>query len=126
MTHADDAVRAERDAAWDNSTAPRLAMGSNASWNAQAGFSKPANAGKIDAYQMKKNQLTSNVLEQTDYSQFAPMTKNRIDMDNLGHKKDGPIGSPNKKVNRELTSGSGNWLDTDTKGQIGKDYSNYN
>ena len=55
LTHADDSVRAERDAAWDNSTAPRLAMGSNASWNAQAGFSKPANAGKIDAYQMKKN-----------------------------------------------------------------------
>jgi len=126
LTHADDDLRGARDAAWDNSTAPRLAMGSNASWNAQAGFSKPANAGKVDAYQMRKNQLSSNVLEQTDYSQFAPMTKKAVDMNNLGHKPDGPHGSPHKKVNRELESASGNWLNTDTKGQINKDYSNYN
>jgi hypothetical protein len=118
-------MRAARDAAWDNSTAPRLAMGSNASWNAQAGFSKPANAGKIDAYQMRKNQLTSNVLEQTDYSQYAPMTKKAIDMNNLGHKTDKPMTTPNKRVNKELESASGNWLNTDTKGQIGKDYANY-
>lgn len=127
LTHADDDMRAARDAAWDNSTAPRLAMGSNASWNAQAGFSKPANAGKVDAYQMRKNQLTSNVLEQTDYSQFTPMTKKAVDMNNLGHKPDGPLGSPKKKAqNKDLGSASGNWLNTDTKGQISKDYSNYN
>lgn len=127
LTHADDSTRAARDAAWDNTNAPRLAMGSNASWNAQAGFSKPTNAGKIDAYQMRKNQLTSNVLEQTDYSQFAPMTKNKIDMNNLNHKGTDKLpGSPNKKVNRELESASGNWLNTDTKGQIKKDYSQYN
>ena len=125
LTHADDDMRAARDAAWDNSTAPRLAMGSNASWNAQAGFSKPANAGKIDAYQMRKNQLTSNVLEQTDYSQYAPMTKKAIDMNNLGHKGDRPVGSPNKKVNKELESASGNWLNTDTRGQISKNYDDY-
>merc|ERR1719454_1814373 len=76
---------------------------------------------------MRKNQLTSNVLEQTDYSQYAPMTKKAVDMNNLGHKPDGPpTGSPHKKVNRELGSASGNWLNTDTKGQISKDYSNYN
>lgn len=101
-------------------------MGSNASWNAQAGYSKPTNSGKIDAYQMKKNQLTSNVLEQTDYSHFTPMTKKSIDMNNYNHKPDGPNGSPNKKVNKELESASGNWLNTDTKGQIRKDYTNYN
>ena len=65
---------------------------------------------------MKKNQLTSNVLEQTDYSQFAPMTKKTIDMDNYNHKSDGPNGSPNKKVNKGLESASGNWLNTDVKG----------
>ena len=101
-------------------------MGSNASWNAQAGFSKPHNTGKVDAYQMKKNQLTSNVLEQTDYSQFAPMTKKSVDMNNYNHKPDGPHGSPNKKVQKELESASGNWLNTDTKGQIRKDYTDYN
>jgi hypothetical protein len=127
LTHADDDMRATRDAAWDNTNAPRIAMGSNASWNAQAGFSKPANAGKIDAYQMKKNQLTSNVLEQTDYSQYTPMTKKSIDMNNFNHKgTDKPPGSPNKKINREIGSASGNWLNTDTKGQISKDYTNYN
>lgn len=75
---------------------------------------------------MKKNQLTSNVLEQTDYSHFTPMTKKSIDMNNYNHKPDGPNGSPNKKVSKELESASGNWLNTDTKGQIRKDYSNYN
>lgn len=55
------------------------------------------------------------------------MTKKAVDMNNLGHKPDGPpTGSPHKKVNRELGSASGNWLNTDTKGQISKDYSNYN
>ena len=101
-------------------------MGSNASWNAQAGFSKPQNTGKVDAYQMKKNQLTSNVLEQTDYSQYMPMTKKSIDMNNYNHKPDGPHGSPHKKVQKELESASGNWLNTDTKGQIRKDYTDYN
>jgi hypothetical protein len=43
-------MREERNAAWDNTNATRLNMGSNASWNAQAGFSKPVNAGKVDAY----------------------------------------------------------------------------
>ncbi|MEC8142305.1 MAG: hypothetical protein VX071_02305, partial [Candidatus Thermoplasmatota archaeon] len=126
LTHADDDMRAARDAAWDNTNAPREAMGSNASWNAQAGFSKPVNAGKVDAYQMKKNQLTSNVLEQTDYSQYAPMTKKAVDMNNYNHRPDGPTGSPKKKPSKELGSASGNWLNTDTKGQISKDYSNYN
>ena len=63
LTHADDSVREARNAAWDNSNAPRAAMGSNASWNNQSGYSKPVNAGKVDAYQMRKNQLASNVLD---------------------------------------------------------------
>ena len=79
-------------------------MGSNASWNAQAGYSKPTNSGKIDAYQMKKNQLTSNVLEQTDYSHFTPMTKKSIDMNNYNPKTDDQNGSTNKKVKTKLES----------------------
>lgn len=54
------------------------------------------------------------------------MTKKSVDMNNYNHKPDGPNGSPNKKVQKELESASGNWLNTDTKGQIRKDYSNYN
>ena len=46
-------------------------------------------------------------------------------MNNYNHRPDGPTGSPKKKVGT-LGSASGNWLSTDTKGQIGKDYSNYN
>ena len=54
------------------------------------------------------------------------MTKKSIDMNNLNHRSDKPVGSPNKKVNKELESASGNWLNTDTRGQINKDHSNYN
>lgn len=54
------------------------------------------------------------------------MSKKSVDMNNFNHKPDGPNGSPKKKINKELESASGNWLNTDTKGQINKDYSNYN
>ena len=37
-------------------------MASNAGWNAQDGMAKPINAGKVDAYQMRKNQLQSSTL----------------------------------------------------------------
>ena len=101
-------------------------MASNASWNSQNGYQKPINAGKIDAYRMKQNQLTSGVLEQTDYSNYAPLSKNKVDMNNLYAKPDQPSGSPRKKVaNPDLGFATGNWTNTDTKGQIKKDYSNY-
>lgn len=74
---------------------------------------------------MKKNQLTSSVLEQTDYSGMAPMQKKQVDMNNIMHRPEAR-GTPNKKINKEISSASGNWLVTDTKGQIGKDGSNYN
>lgn len=43
-------------------------MASNASWNNQNGYAKPQNTGKVDAYARRQDQLSSNVLEQTDYS----------------------------------------------------------
>jgi len=46
-------------------------------------------------------------------------------MNNIMHRPEAR-GTPNKKINKEISSASGNWLVTDTKGQIGKDGSNYN
>ena len=54
------------------------------------------------------------------------MTKKTIDMNNYNHKPDGPVGSPNKKIRSDIGSASGNWINTDTKGQIKKDYTDYN
>ena len=62
-------------------TNTRSGMASNAGWANSS--TKVINAGKVDAYTMRKNQLTSNVLEQTDYSGMAPMTKKTIDMNNI-------------------------------------------
>tara|TARA_B110000305_G_scaffold237018_1_gene299505 strand:+ start:1013 stop:1159 length:147 start_codon:yes stop_codon:yes gene_type:complete len=48
-------------------------MASNASWNNQNGFAKPVNTGsKVDPYARRQDQLSSNVLEQTDYSAYKP------------------------------------------------------
>ena len=47
-------------------------------------------------------------------------------MNNYNHKPDGPVGSPNKKIRSDIGSASGNWINTDTKGQIKKDYTDYN
>ena len=59
-----------------NKTQEKAPMASNSAWNAQGGYKKPQNSGKSDPYKMRQNQLASNgVLEQTDYSNFAPLQK---------------------------------------------------
>lgn len=47
-------------------------------WSSQDNMKKTTNAGGVDAYRQKQNQLLSNVLEQTDYSAFEPMSKKQI------------------------------------------------
>ena len=37
----------------------RIASGTNAGWSAQTGLQKPINAGKVDAYRLRQNQLNS-------------------------------------------------------------------
>ena len=78
---------------------------------------------KQDAYSLRQHELESNVLEQTDYSAYKPVSKKRVDMDNVGHKLDGPpTGSPQKKPNKGLMSSSSNWLNTtDMKRQSQKE-----
>jgi hypothetical protein len=61
----------------------RIASASNAGWNAATGYSKPVNTGNVDAYKMRQNQLASSALEQTDYSQYAPINKKKVDVDNV-------------------------------------------
>lgn len=85
LTHQDSKVREERNAQFHND-GKRLGMASNSAWNAQGGFSHPVNAGKVDPYRMKQNQLHSGVLEQTDYSGFEPMRKKQLDMNNIDAK----------------------------------------
>jgi hypothetical protein len=88
-------------------------MASNAGWNAQNGFAKPNNSVKQDAYMLKQRELESNVLEQTDYSEFKPLNKRKADINNFGHKVDGPpMGSPQKRPNKGLISSQSNWLNT--------------
>jgi len=57
-------------------------MASNASWNNQNGFAKPQNTGSVDPYARRQDQLSSNVLEQTDYSNFKPNKKKQEDLNN--------------------------------------------
>lgn len=73
---------------------------------------------------MRQNQLTSNgVLEQTDYSNFAPIAKKQVDMNNFG-KEMKITESPNKKAHRDLHGVNHDWQ-YNNKEQIKKDYSNY-
>ena len=69
---------------------------------------------------MRQQQLESNVLHQTDYSEFKPISKKRVDLDNYNHTPDGPPqGSPAKKPNKGISSASNNWLNhTDNKKQL--------
>ena len=112
LTHADDDFRKERDAGFNTENCARIASGTNAGWSAQTGLQKPINAGKVDAYRLRQNQLNSQVLEQTDYTHFAPMQKKQIDMDNFHHQTDKRTGPANKKRNNELSATGGNWQTT--------------
>ena len=95
-------------------------MASNAGWNDQNGLAKPQNSGKPNAFKMRQEQLESNVLHQTDYSEHKPVSKKKVDMNNYGHTPDGPIGgSPAKRQNKEISSMNNNWLNhTDNKRQL--------
>lgn len=76
---------------------------------------------------MKQSQLESQVLEKTDYSKYAPSSKVMPDPNQPEDHEPVPKRSPKKKVlAKELAYANGNWTNTDTKGQIIKDYSNYN
>lgn len=62
------------------------------------------------------------MLEQTDYSEYKPLNKRKADLNNIGHKVDGPpMGSPQKRPNKGLVSSQSNWLNTtDMKKQSAK------
>ena len=80
LTHQDSEVREQRKGTYSQGGARQLAA-SNAGWNAATNFAKPVNTStKVDAYKMRQNQLGSNVLEQTDYSKYAPEKKKPIDL----------------------------------------------
>lgn len=74
LTHQDDDVRYQRKGNYEKEGS-RLQSASNAGWNAQTGYAKPVNSGKVDPYRRRQNELGSQVLEQTDYSQYAPLGK---------------------------------------------------
>ena len=67
--------------------AKRNAFGSTADWKTEAGMAKPVNAGStnVDTFRQRQKQLHSSVLEQTDYTHHAPISKKPVDMDNVGH-----------------------------------------
>ena len=46
------------------------------------------NKGGVDTFKQKQKQMGSNVFEQTDYSDFAPLQKSKVDMNNIYAKPD--------------------------------------
>lgn len=100
--------------------AKRNAFGSAADWKTEAGMAKPVNSGgsRVDTFGKRQQQLGSSVFEQTDYAGYAPITKKKIDMDNVGHKhKTQPKG---RKADDVLKAGSKGFE------PVRKDYSGYN
>lgn len=77
-------MRYARKGNYDGGDNTRILSASNAGWNAQSGYQKPVNSGNVDPYKRRQNELSSGVLEQTDYSKYAPQAKKQADMDNLG------------------------------------------
>ena len=82
LTHQDEDMKNSRKGTYSQGGA-RIASASNAGWNAATGHSKPVNTGTVDAYKMRQNMLASNAFEQTDYSQYAPVSKKQVDVDNI-------------------------------------------
>jgi hypothetical protein len=82
LTHQDESVRDSRKGNYSQGGS-RIGAASNSGWNAPTGYAKPNNTGKVDPYKMRQNQLASSALEQTDYSQYAPLNKKKIDIDNI-------------------------------------------
>lgn len=99
--------------------AGRNAFGSNADWKTEAGHAKPINAGstRVDTYGKKKQQLASNVFEQTDYSEHAPIKKTPVDINNHGVQK--TTIAKGRKVDDEFKAGVRGFE------PVKKDYSGY-
>lgn len=71
----------------------------------------------MDTYGKKQAQLSSQVFEQTDYSGYAPISKKKIDIDNVGHKSKGV--AKGKKTDDVFKAGSKGYE------PVKKDYSGY-
>ena len=82
LTHENDDVRYQRKGNYTQENT-RIQSASNAGWNSQTGYAKPNNSGNVDPYRRRQNELASGVLEQTDYTQYAPLAKKQVDMDNI-------------------------------------------
>lgn len=52
-------------------------------------MARPKNKGSttVDTFGKRQQQLSSQVFEQSDYQGYAPLSKKKIDMDNLTSKK---------------------------------------
>lgn len=78
--------------------AGKASFGTGADWKT-SGMSKPINKGptRADTYLQRQKQLSSTVLEQTDYYAYMPLKKDQVDYDNFGkdyvHKPKGLKGS---------------------------------
>jgi len=94
----------------------------------------------VDTYQKRKEQLSSQVFEQTDYTEYAPMRRSQMDFNNMATKQRaddhmfsdilGQGGyrrpkTPGRKLDKDLVLASNSWSTQDTKAQIKKDYTNY-
>ncbi|CDW87720.1 UNKNOWN [Stylonychia lemnae] len=65
-------------------TVEKAGFGTDANWTAQAGSAKIINKGyKQDPYKKKQAQLSSQVFDLTDYSEYQPMNKPKLDINNL-------------------------------------------
>ena len=52
-------------------------------WNSQQNMKKVTNVGGVDPYRQRQNQLGSSALEQTDYSNYVPVSKKKYDFNEL-------------------------------------------
>lgn len=68
---------------YDTIAAPAERYIGNASWNSINASKRPTNVGNINAFQKRQKEQTSQVLEQTDYSHFTPLTSRKVDVNNL-------------------------------------------
>ena len=71
-----------------NPNVERTELGANTNWSSQAASAKIINKGnKVDTFKKKQQQLSSQVFEQTDYSEYVPMKKTCVDINNLTDKQ---------------------------------------
>lgn len=100
--------------------ARKVGFASNADWKAEGGMAKPMNGGpaKVDTYAKKQQQLSSSVFEQTDYAGYAPISKKKVDIDNVGHQNKSV--AKGRKTDDVLKAGSKGFE------PVKKDYANYN